>query len=500
MSKLGYIQNSYGKPFSISVANTYSFNVMAASKSLPKNTLIISSNVDDNGYDTGSYSLIVTDYEGNPVRLTYSISEGNGLHYSSDSDSLSLSIDNDTIIYDRENGLTINLNNHLDNSLVVDSGSITLDLSKFPLASDTNYGISYIDGYTIKSDDGMIYIDTSALMYSNNSTDTYGIAIGDGETIYSDNGRLSVNISSLKKADDNGFGISKGDEYTVHTIDGILSVDTSNLDKATSITFGISKISDNTLMFDSENNITVNEKNLSISSPDKYGISAIDSRTLDVTDGVVSVKQYNNIFSKINLHEGIFSEYKKKLDDYINYLSSGNVLLKNKNILLFAINETSAVELNKPLFDEEVVNMPLQTVTAVFDVITTCDFILNIDFKEGTNEFPLVDVFEVNYNDEKSYTKVEALDPKTIFPSTSGKLKKFIIKFSAKNFRNTVKLSHIITDVNIQISSADDHNKYLSQKFSILRYNSAYNEERSSSVLEEYFVLMNDSVYWDYVD
>ena len=90
MSKLGYISNSYGKQFNISVANTYSYNVLNGSN-LPVNSIIIASNVNENNNDTGSYSLIATDSVGSPVRLTYTIKEGNGLYYHSDKELVHIS-------------------------------------------------------------------------------------------------------------------------------------------------------------------------------------------------------------------------------------------------------------------------------------------------------------------------------------------------------------------------------------------------------------------------
>ena len=107
MTSLGNIYSSYGKSFSVAVANTYS-NVVLSSNNLPENTIIIASNVDDNYEDTGSYSLIVTDNYGSPIRLTYTISEGNGLYYSDKEDAISLNIDNDTIIYSYS-GLKFNI-------------------------------------------------------------------------------------------------------------------------------------------------------------------------------------------------------------------------------------------------------------------------------------------------------------------------------------------------------------------------------------------------------
>ena len=499
MSKLGYIKESYGKSFTSAIANTYSFNVLGSAEGLPRNTFIVASNIDENGYDTGTYSLLITDPYGNPVRLTYTLQEGNGFYYSSELDGIKLSLDKDTLIYSLDEGITLNIQNHLSDIFSIDGNNIYINEDKLPISDANTLGIGAVDNNTIISDNGFIYVNTSGLKYANNSTNQYGIAIGDGDTINVDNGKISLNISSLHLASDTEYGLSKGDEHTIHSTNGTLSVVTENLDKAVSDKYGISKADGETVIVNDDKTITVNESNLTKATSDTYGLSMIDSATLEVKENnVVSVKQYDNIISSIATYKDIYNKYKIKLQDYIDYLSSGNILLKNKNVILFAVNETSTIELDKPTENEEVINMPLQTVTAVFNDITTCYFILNIDFEEGTNEFQKVDKLELNYNDEITYSKVEALDPKTVYSSTKGELKKLIIKFSAKNFRNTVRNLYIVTSINLVLSSAEDHNKQLTQKYSILRYNSLYREEQTLGYAEEFYVLIEDSVMWDF--
>ena len=81
MSRLGNIQESYGKQVTIAVANTYSSTVLG-SDALPKNALIIASPVvtDSHGtHDIGTYTMLMTDNFGEAVRLTYTMQEGNGL-------------------------------------------------------------------------------------------------------------------------------------------------------------------------------------------------------------------------------------------------------------------------------------------------------------------------------------------------------------------------------------------------------------------------------------
>lgn len=501
MSRLGYIENSYGKSFSVSVANTYSFNILGHEESLPSNTLIIASNVDEDNNDIGTYSLLMTDSYGTPIRLTYTLSEGNGLYYSSEDDYLSLRMDEKGIIY-TENGLSLNLSEYLSDIFVpdVEKNSISINKDKIPISDYNTLGISYIDGKTILVDDGEIFANTSALTYSNNNTNEYGIAIGDGDSITVNNGIVSLNIEYISRADENLYGLSMADGVTVNSNNGELTVITSNLDRATTESKGISRPNANSLIIGNDSKLIVNTENLDTATNNSKGISKIDVNTLIINDNNrIEVKDYKYIISSLDKYKEEYLKYKEKLNDYIEYLSDGNILLKNKNIILFAINETSTIELDKPQENEEVINMPEQYVSAVFDIITTCDFILNINFEEGTNEFPMVDLFEVNYNDEVTYQKTDALNPDTVYKSTNGELKKFTIKFLAKNFRDSVKNSYIITGVNLIISNSEDHNKSLSQKYSIVRYNSVYVEEETTAWTEEYYILIQDSVMWQAV-
>ena len=113
MSKLGNIKESYGKHYSIGVANAES-NIVLSGGNLPKNSVIISSPYDSKlDEDKGSFSLIATDSEGNGVRLTYTLQEGNGLV--TDGDIIKLDIDNETIKVDKGNSL------YIDNTVIVDN-------------------------------------------------------------------------------------------------------------------------------------------------------------------------------------------------------------------------------------------------------------------------------------------------------------------------------------------------------------------------------------------
>lgn len=498
MSKLGYITAQYGKQFNIAVANTYSYNILNGSN-LPAVSFIISSNVDDKGNDTGSYALFVTDVNGNPVRLTYTISQGNGLYYDDSSDSLKLNIDNDTLVAD-ENGIRFNIKNHLSNDFAIENNKISVNMLNIPDASKSTPGVASIDGRTIKTTGGRLFVDTDELQYSDTQSGTFGTVIGDGKTIYIENGQASIILDSFTHGSDEQWGVVTSDNRTINIDEGTVSVATRNLDIASENRFGISKPDVKTIVFDSEGNLTVNEDNLEIATPNSYGLAAIDPLTLSNENSVISVKGYDEIVSKINELDIETDRYKAKVDEYIDYLSSGNVLLHDKDIRLFAVNETSMTELAKPKDGEEPIKMPEQTVSVVFDIITSCDFILNIQFEPDTNIYPNVDLFEVNYNDEFTYDKVTAMNPETTYKSTEGERKKLTVKFFAKNYRNTVSTEYVITSILFTIANSEDNTKLKTEKYSIVRYNSEYNalkkKEEDMHKGESDYVLIQDSLLW----
>ena len=248
MSKLGYILNSYGKQLNISIANTYSYNILGGSN-LPVNSIIIASPVDENNNDIGSYSLLASDYQGNPVRLTYTIKEGNGLYYNSDKDYMSMNIDNKTII-EKDRNLAFNIGSKLSYNFTYENNDVNINIDSIPTASKLNYGIAAIDGKTIIIDeDRTIRVNTENLMYGDNTTGEFGIVIGDGNSIISDNGKLKVNLKYINKAEINQYGFVIGDNNTINIEEGIVSVNTENLKYATIETFGISKPDNKTIIF-----------------------------------------------------------------------------------------------------------------------------------------------------------------------------------------------------------------------------------------------------------
>lgn len=309
MSKLGNLYNSYGKGFGVAIANTYSYNVESYSN-LPKSSLIISAPFDKNTYeDIDLYSLFATDYEGNPVRLSYSISYGNGIKY--ENDMIQLSIDNITI-KEKNKKLSVNVNSLIDDDVLNGNNQITLNSQEMTIASNTKYGIGKYDDYTIKQNpDGSISVETENLDLATNQI--YGIGIGDGNTISSNRGILSVNTNNLKKSslvntgiiktdgssiisnegtlsinkdyliNDNDFSLVKGDNSTVNINDGTISIDIDKLQKASYNKLGTISFNPTQFFVDSNGTIHVlnydetNSNILDIISRINYANSQLDS-------------------------------------------------------------------------------------------------------------------------------------------------------------------------------------------------------------------------------
>ena len=70
MSQLGNIKESFGKSFSIAVANTSSANI-SYNANLPKNTIIVSAQHNEENEDIVGTALFVTDNTGAPILELY---------------------------------------------------------------------------------------------------------------------------------------------------------------------------------------------------------------------------------------------------------------------------------------------------------------------------------------------------------------------------------------------------------------------------------------------
>lgn len=321
MSKLGNIYLSYGKEFKISIANTYS-NVVLAGSNLPVNSIIISSNVDDNFEDTGSYSLIATDNEGSPVRLSYCFKPGSGLRNSDNNqDVLELKIDNKSI-KSNVSGLYIDLSFLNSQNISLRDNRLSVNTDALTTASSVARGILRVDGETIYVDDDTLYINTEKLKYSDNATLTYGIVSYTDNILTIDNGVISLNEGNLPKADSENYGLITSDNNTISIEEGIMSVNTQNLKYASEEGFGIISV-DNDKININEGILSVDSDKLNKATYTDIGTISIDGNTVIINEAdQISINNYSELMSGLASLDSELSNELNELNEIKNEILS----------------------------------------------------------------------------------------------------------------------------------------------------------------------------------
>lgn len=259
-SKVGNVEKMFNQNFSIVTTNASANDMLNfeqdVDESFINSSLIISSPCSDEGVDNGTPSLLITDYEGHPMRLTYTIKPGNGLVLGytyalgkSDSlDTLSLAIDNDSLKTTKYGNLYVDAKGLTEGSKYLSVSGINnvdLDINKIP------------DNNKIK-----VFTD-----------DNYQQRLAvDAETLI-DNVSLKVNVtggnSIVNGFKDQKIAVNLGniiDGATITTASkngrGVLKVNTDFLNYATSTKAGIVKIDNSTIKINNNKQIYVDSKNL----------------------------------------------------------------------------------------------------------------------------------------------------------------------------------------------------------------------------------------------
>ena len=482
MAKTNDIQNTYGKTISVAIANTNLETVLNA-YGLPKNSIIINSEYDSiNKTDIGNPSMIVTDYEGTPAVITRNIEEKNGLHSDmSNPNLIYMHIDNSTITTDSNGSLSIDLNKVVDNkTLVADNNKIDIDVSSLDKASKTKFGVLKVDNNTIISDNGILHVVTNKLDYANNNI--VGVAKGDNTTIMANNGILSVNTENIQKASDITYGIAKPDNVTISSNSGTLSVNITGVASLDENGFGLNKADNNSII---QNNgvLSINENNLPKATDLVAGVVKIDPSSLETNSDILQVKGYSNTMTYIyDLQTGI-STVEQKIAYIRNFLDNNQYQGNVSTISHLSCNETTTTMLAPPESMEEPINMPIQHVYVSLNVITNCDFSIDIDYEN--NETPTIELDNINYNDEYHLQGIEALEH--TWESTNMQEKNVILLFNCKNFLSSTGPKTKITKLNITVSAKDNSNEYKSIIYSVIRYNSYFiNEEPEPEPEPEY--------------
>lgn len=479
MSKLNNIENTYGGSVKF-VSTNVSGDKLLSLHGLTQNSVIITSLTNEDNEDKGIFSILATDYEGNPARITYTIQEGNGLYL--DNDALSMHIDNKTLQVN-DNGLHVNLDNVIDNNTIqnnknkisvstknlpltseetngvfaidentikITGDTIYVETDNLDLASSTNIGIVKLDGKTIKLDkDNNIYIDTENLDHSNKSY--YGISKPDNTTISVNNGIYSVNTESLKQATIKSFGISKPDNKTILSYNGIYSVNTQNIDKASELQYGVIKTDNESFIINDDNNIAVND--------------------------------YDNITYNITYTGELIELVKEDVNLTYNLLLNYSFENNSPVISKFKCETITSTILSMPTPKTTLEKMPAENVTVDFIINTNCPFYVSVEIEN--NIMPGVLLYYIDYDKVERNTGNTGLTK--IYQSTNGEDKTLSFSFIARNYasKNWQEYSQY-TRAKISVNYINNINVGKTVYYDIIRFNSMYNIKDAEDIIDHY--------------
>ena len=475
MSKLSYIHSSYGKPFGIAVANTTSSNVLNSS-GLPNNTLIVASPINPITYeDLGMHSLILTDFNGTPVRLTYNIKTGNGLIENKDG-SIALMIDNKTIKENAVGKLYANLAYFVDtNGFEISNGKLSITTATMQKTSKDNFGVFRVDGNTLVSDAGTIYVNTDRLDYSDNSSGIYGIISSESNTISVNSGVLSVNTENLTKASNSNYGIAKADGNLISSYNGTLSFTYSNIKNASNVEFGLTSVDNSTIIENNDGSISVNYSGFRKASSTSFGVVKADNVTIESKNGVIGIKNYTTLQQSIlDIGEQI-SVLNSRISELENELENYSPEITSPTIFTFVCDGLASATLVKPIeYGEVPEKMATQKVSASFIINTNCPFKITLQYIDNVD--PEISLYEINYNDVDKYPGVVGLT--RTYQSTEEKDVRIKLSWLCKNYRTNKSTEYSNkTRVVLKVMYANDISINKEVKYSIVRFNSLYNEQ-----------------------
>lgn len=498
---LGKTIKNYGRKYNIISTNLSGEDILNDDKLVP-NALIISSPT-HGGFDQigeqASHSMLFTDYEGSPVRLTYTIMPGNGLVVNAYSyqwnsfshpytvDTLSLETDRDSLTTTIDKGiLIVNKPNIIDNyTLMVQQPDqtphtyikvITANLEK---ATDVKYGITRGDNYTISANEGLLSVNTWNLDYADDTTNTPGIVRPNPDTeenysirtIEASNGILDVVTANLDKATETDFGVVILDGETVTTNSlGYLSVITGGLDYATQTSYGTIRPDNYTIQIQSFGEgdsltysygvLRANAKNMDWASNEEFGVVKLDPASLGVsTDGYTYVNRWGEIEAILNRYMDDYNYIISRLIDIENRLVSLENTAAAEYIYSFTNNGTTITTLDQPYWDPElgVVISNTQEVSVQFSINTNCKFHVSVRYENNISD-SIISLFTVKYGDNAEIN-ASGLS-QHIFDSTNKNESTLNFKFRCENYSSNSNEDNALTTVIIKVSSINDASIY----------------------------------------
>ena len=180
MSQVGYVNNMYGNTLNFVTTNADGATVLKldGENVLTRNALIITSPTDENNNDLGTPSIIVTDTDGSPLRISYTMQPGNGLINEPNTDILRMNLDEHTIQSKKDSknldAIYVNayaLINHNSTLEVVDENDLRVNVADIIDNSSLKTASRYIrDNKSFEDQSGKLYesdkifVDTSYII------------------------------------------------------------------------------------------------------------------------------------------------------------------------------------------------------------------------------------------------------------------------------------------------------------------------------------------------
>lgn len=466
----------YGHRYNIVVTNVCGKDLLAAND-LASRAFIISSQANANKEDVGINSLFMTDYEGKPVRLTYTIQLGDGLVQGTENeeDIIKLAIDKNSICSDYVSGeLYVNKGNIIDNNTLnvsvvsTENGPeerIVVNTKNLDKATNISMGIVKADEYTTYIDPeypGEIIVNTQALDTVDDATNRDGIVRHNSEgydgtdprTIKAEDGRLSVITANLDKASASSCGVMKGDGNTLFIDnDGTTSVITANLEAATEYSLGVVR-SDNKTIKNDEGILSVQTQELAHATMDSFGIIRPSQWCFDINSyDCLEVKHYADIERLIEENWPEHQEIWKDINDLKNRVSKLETTSVHEMIEVFESAGTLSTVLKYPERDDDgniITYSDKRTIP--FKIKTNCKFHAKVDWVN--NENPQIKLLYVKYKDNITVNESELYN--TIFEDTGNDVQTIEFTFEICNYNRDNNISGINTNAVISVASINN--------------------------------------------
>lgn len=378
MSQVGNVEKMYGNTLSIITSNAPGNKILDYGQThvFTENSIIITSPINKTEKDgmvsiedKGTPSMFCVDFEGKPLRLTYTIQPGDGLisdtqtpdiirmnidHHTLDVKSIDASgsigvgqlkvfaenlIDNNSSLVAVDNNLVVNPNCIIDNhTLKTASRYIGGDAAMFnqdeaPNYQPSNPQIIYVDKENL--------CDGSSIVLTREYENTYHNPNSvDGEDYFTNTpwkqnsyAKLKVNTAGLDKATKHEFGIVKPDNNSITISEGVIGVNTARLTKlddrgGAGIITALAKGTKNEWYYADKGKLMLVPQYMPKTKADAWGVCKVDGKTiLADTTGIINVNT-KNLLKATSSNVGVVQVDGKTID----VTQTGKISVNTQNL------------------------------------------------------------------------------------------------------------------------------------------------------------------------